>query len=280
MGRAGSIYAIRIDRSRFRTYHPAAWLKAEGQFSAVPGKEHGLSIVVKDLCRNFGTLRAVADVSFEIPPRTIAGLIGPNGAGKSTILRILSTFLRPASGSVAVDGIDAVVDPAGVRQAIGYLPENPPGYGDARIDEYLWFRAGLKGISRAARRTEIDRCLEACDLTKVRRRLIGRLSQGFRRRLGLADALLGRPCVMILDEPTIGLDPLQVRQTRELLIEAARESTILVSTHILAEAQMLCERALVLVNGRLLSDVEMKHLSGSLEEHFVQTAAPVHREAA
>jgi ABC-2 type transport system ATP-binding protein len=138
----------------------------------------------------------------------------------------------------------------------------------------------LKGIARDKRRSEIDRCLEACELAAVRRRIIGRLSQGLRRRAGLADALLARPRVLILDEPTIGLDPLQVRRSRELLVELAHESTILVSTHLLAEAQELCQRVLVLMNGRLVSDVLTNALSGSLEDHFVRLAAGVRREAA
>jgi ABC-2 type transport system ATP-binding protein len=239
-----------------------------------------VSIVVRELCKNFGALRAVFNVNVDIPAGTIVGLIGPNGAGKSTILRVLSTFLRATSGDVAVAGIDARLDPAGVRQVIGYLPENPPAYNDVRVDEYLAFRARLKGIARDKRHGEIDRCLEACELTAVRRRIIGRLSQGFRRRVGLADALLARPRVLILDEPTIGLDPLQIRHTRELLSDLAHESTILVSTHLLAEAQELCQRVLVLMNGQLVSDVQIHGLSGSLEDHFARLAAGVQREAA
>ena len=229
-----------------------------------------MSIVVRELCKCFGALRAVDGVSFEIgtggpgpggmDTGGIVGLIGPNGAGKSTILRILSTFLRPTSGCVIVAGHDGATNPLGVRQRIGYLPENPPGHTEARIQEYLEFRAHLKGISRRDRRQEIDRCLEACQLTAVRRRLIGRLSQGFRRRVGLADALLARPRVLMLDEPTIGLDPLQVRETRELLASLAEDCTILLSTHLLAEAEGLCQRVLVLMQGRLVSDVRMTEL--------------------
>src|SRR5262249_17250986 len=145
----------------------------------------------------------------------IVGLIGPNGAGKSTILRILSTFLSPDAGQAFVAGSDCIAEAARVRQSIGYLPESLPAIHDARVEEYLSFRAQLKGVVRRKARSEIDRVLAACQLIGVRRRLIGRLSQGFRRRVGLADALLGRPRVLILDEPTIGLDPLQVRNTRE-----------------------------------------------------------------
>lgn len=237
-----------------------------------------MSIVVRDLCKCYGALRAVDDVSFEIGSETrhdggIVGLIGPNGAGKSTILRILTTFLQPTSGSVIVAGCNAATDPLGVRRQVGYLPDDPPGQAEARIQEYLEFRAQLKGISRRERRQEIDRCLAACQLTGVRRRLIGRLSQGFRRRVGLADALLARPRVLLLDEPTIGLDPLQVRETRSLLTGLAGGSTILLSTHLLAEAEGLCQRVLVLMHGRLVSDVTMTELhSGTMFE--IQLAGP------
>jgi ABC-2 type transport system ATP-binding protein len=219
-----------------------------------------MSIVVRDLCKTFGPIRAVENVTFEIPSSGIVGLIGPNGAGKSTILRILSTFLSPTSGRAAVCGFDCATQSESVRQQIGYLPETPPGQSESRIDEYLTFRAALKGIARRGRRAEIDRCLEACQLTNVRRRLIARLSQGFRRRVGLADALLGCPKVLILDEPTIGLDPLQVRHTRELLSNLAQDSTILLSTHLLAEAEGLCHRVLVLLRGGLVSDIRMDEL--------------------
>jgi ABC-2 type transport system ATP-binding protein len=159
-----------------------------------------------------------------------------------------------------VSGYSCIECPEKVRQAIGYLAEDPPGYADARVVEYLSFRAQLKGIAHRDRRSEIDRCLEACQLTAVRRRLIGRLSQGFRRRVGLADALLAHPRVLILDEPTIGLDPLQTRHFRELLADVAREATVLLSTHLLGEAEGLCERVLVLMQGRLVSDVRMADL--------------------
>ncbi len=237
-----------------------------------------MSIVVRDLCKCYGALQAVDGVTFEIGSNSsddggIVGLIGPNGAGKSTTLRILATFLQPTSGRVVIAGCDAAIDPLGVRRQIGYLPENPPGHAEARIQEYLEFRAQLKGISRRDRRQEIDRCLEACQLRAVRRRLIGRLSQGFRRRVGLADALLARPRVLMLDEPTIGLDPLQVRETRALLTGLAGESTILLSTHLLAEAEGLCRRVLVLMQGRLVSDVTMSELhSGARFE--IELAGP------
>jgi ABC-2 type transport system ATP-binding protein len=242
-----------------------------------------MSIVVRNLCKTFGALRAVDNVSFEIPSPGIVGLIGPNGAGKSTILRILTTFLAPASGHAAVAGYDCAADAESVRQAVGYLPETLPAHHEARVEEYLAFRAHLKGIARRERQTEIDRCLEACQLMQVRRRLIGRLSQGFRRRVGLADALLARPRVLLLDEPTTGLDPLQVRHTRERLMEIAEACTILLSTHLLAEAEGLCRRVLMLMRGRLVADLDAAAVragSRTLEDHFVRLAQQTQREAA
>lgn len=219
-----------------------------------------MSIVACELCKSFGSAPAVDGVSFDIPAGGIVGLIGPNGAGKSTILRILATFLRPNSGKVAVAGFDCAEDAERVRGVIGYLPETLPGQSESRVEEYLAYRAQLKGIGRRERRQEVDRCLDECQLSQVRRRLIGRLSQGFRRRVGLADALLGRPRVLLLDEPTIGLDPLQVRHVRDVLTEFSCQGTILLSTHLLAEAEALCQRVLVLMQGKLVSDVSLAEL--------------------
>lgn len=219
-----------------------------------------MSLVACELGKSFGPVRAVCGVDFQIAPGEIVGLIGPNGSGKSTVLRMLATFLRPTMGRAMVAGFDCVGEPQRVRRSLGYLPEHLPGFTEARVEEYLEFRARLKEISRAARRAEVDRCLAACDLVNVRRRLLGQLSQGFRRRVGLADALLGAPPVLLLDEPTIGLDPLQVRATRELLTGLAERTTILLSTHLLAEAEAVCTRALILVQGQLLSDVALAEL--------------------
>jgi len=214
-----------------------------------------MSIVMRGVRKTFGTIRAVDNVDFEIPPGEIVGLIGPNGSGKTTILRMLATFLSPDAGSIIIGGCDAATDGAAIRKQIGYLPETLPGYTDARVIEYLDFLSRLKGIRRAARTTEIDRCLAATQMATSRNRLLGRLSQGQRRRVGIADALLGSPAVLLLDEPTIGLDPLQVRQTRDLLRELAGPTTVLVSTHLLSEAEATCDRVLMLVRGRLVSDM-------------------------
>lgn len=216
-----------------------------------------MSIVMRGVRKTFGAIRAVDNVDFEIPRGEIVGLIGPNGSGKTTILRMLATFLPPDAGEIVVAGCDAATDAAAIREQIGYLPETLPGHPDARVIEYLEFRARLKGIGRTGRAAEIDRCLAATQMTASRRRILGRLSQGQKRRVGIADALLGAPAVLLLDEPTIGLDPLQVRQTRDLLRELARSTTVLVSTHLLAEAEATCDRVLMLIRGRLVSDVRV-----------------------
>lgn len=238
-----------------------------------------MSLAAHNLTRSFGSRLAVEQVSFEIAPGEIVGLIGPNGSGKTTILRMLSTFLKPTSGSARVAGFDCQIQADTVRRSLGYLPEALPGYADARVAEYLTYRARLKEIPQRDRAAELDRCLACCDLLGVRGRMLGTLSQGFRRRVGLADALLGSPPVLLLDEPTIGLDPLQVRATRDLLQLLSATTTVLLSTHLLAEAGALCRRALIMAQGRLISDVQVADLKTSLEEHFVRTLC-TQREAA
>ena len=224
-----------------------------------------MTIVVRDLSKAYGALRAVRGVGFDIPRGTIVGLLGPNGAGKTTILRMLTTFLRPDSGSVEVAGFDTATQETEVRRRLGYLPEGLPIYPEARVSEYLDYRARLKGITSKSRKLEIDRCLQSCQLETVRHRLLGKLSQGYRRRVGLADALLGDPAVLILDEPTVGLDPLQVRHTRQLLNEIHPDKTILMSTHLLAEAESICQRVLILKQGELVSDIQLSDLGGVSE---------------
>ena len=242
----------RIDRFGLRAYDP---LREVGSREGTR-----MGIVVRNLVKLFGPVRAVADVSFSVASGEIAALLGPNGAGKTTILRMLATFLPPTSGSASIAGFDCTTDPQEVRRRIGYLPETLPAQPDVRVEEYLHFRARLKDVPRRRRSSEVDRCLECCQLVSVRRRLLGRLSQGYRRRVGLADALLLSPPVLILDEPTIGLDPLQVVHARTLLAGIAQNCSILLSTHLLAEAEALCQRVLVLAGGRLQSNVTLAEL--------------------
>ncbi|MBI2949345.1 MAG: ATP-binding cassette domain-containing protein, partial [Verrucomicrobia bacterium] len=199
-------------------------------------------IEVSDLTKRYGGRTAVENVSFTVQRGEIVGLLGPNGAGKSTILRILSTFLPATSGTVRVASFDVFYRSAEVRRRIGYMPENNPLHLDLRVREYLKFRARLKGLSAGQARERVGIVMEQCSLTDVSRRIVGQLSKGYRQRVGLADALVHQPELLILDEPTIGLDPNQVRSVRQLIKELGKTHTILLSTHILPEVEMTCSR--------------------------------------
>ncbi len=196
---------------------------------------------------------ALDGVSFEVGRAEIAGLLGPNGAGKSTMMRILTCFLAPTRGQATLAGCSIADDPRAVRRAVGYLPEAVPLPPEMRVDEYLGFRAALKGIARAARRAEIDGVVGRVALGDRRRQIIGTLSRGYRQRVGLADALLGQPPILILDEPTAGLDPNQIRETRALIRELGRERTVLLSTHVLSEIEAVATRILILRRGKLVA---------------------------
>lgn len=211
-------------------------------------------INAKDLTKRYAGRTAVESLSFRVEPGQIVGFLGPNGAGKSTTMRMLSGYLPPTSGSASVNGFCVFSQSLEVRRSIGYMPEMAPLYTDMRAKEYLRFRAELKGLAGAAMRRRVDEVMEQCSVQSVRRRLIGNLSKGFRQRVALADALLASPPLLILDEPTNGLDPVQIRQVRELLRSLRGRQTILLSTHILQEVEALCDRVLMIHQGRLLAD--------------------------
>lgn len=210
-------------------------------------------IEVSDLTKRYAGHTAVAGVSFTVAPGEIVGLLGPNGAGKSTILRILSCYIPATSGTVRVAGFDVFREHNEVRRRIGYMPENNPLYLDMRVRDYLAFRGRLKGLSSAQARTRAGLVMDQCGLSKVSRRIIGQLSKGYRQRVGLADALVNDPELVILDEPTIGLDPHQIREVRGLIKELGQSHTVLLSTHILPEVEMTCSRILILHEGRMLA---------------------------
>ena len=210
-------------------------------------------IEVKNLTKRFGRVTAINGLSFEVGKGEIVGLLGPNGAGKTTTLRILACYLPATGGDASVSGADVFSDSLAVRSKVGYLPENVPLYMDMRVSEYLRFRGALKGLRRAKLRERVKAVLEQCELTEQRRIVIGRLSKGFRQRVGLADCLLHEPECLILDEPTIGLDPNQIRHIRELIRGLARRHTVLISTHILTEVEMLCQRVLIMNEGRIVA---------------------------
>ena len=183
----------------------------------------------------------------------IVGLLGPNGAGKTTMMRILTCFLAPTRGTATLAGASIAGDPRGVRRAVGYLPEAVPLPPEMRVSEYLDFRAALKGVARAGRRAAVAEAIEMVGLGERRGQIVGTLSRGYRQRVGLADALLGRPPILILDEPTVGLDPNQIRETRALIRELGRERTVLLSTHILSEVESLATRVIILHRGRVVA---------------------------
>lgn len=211
-------------------------------------------IAVRDIHKSFGRVRAVRGVSFELVPGQVAGLLGPNGAGKSTTIRMATGFLPPDRGGVQVQGFDTITDSIAARRQIGYLPESAPLYTEMRVQDYLDHRARLWSMPRPERRAAIDRAVSRCELTSVRTRRIGHLSKGFRQRVGLASAILHDPPVLILDEPSNGLDPTQIVHTRRLVRELAVDRTVLVSSHILAEVERTCDRVIVITAGQVRAD--------------------------
>lgn len=210
-------------------------------------------IEVENLTKRYAGRAAVSDVSFNVARGEIVGLLGPNGAGKSTTMRILAGFLPATAGMVRVAGWDVFAQSLEARRRIGFMPENNPLHPEMRVREYLKFRARLKGLGWRRSRERVAVVLEQCGLTDVSGRIIGQLSKGYRQRVGLADALVHEPEVIILDEPTIGLDPSQIRAVRQLIKSLATAHTVLLSTHILPEAEITCNRMLILYEGRILA---------------------------
>jgi ABC-2 type transport system ATP-binding protein len=219
-----------------------------------------MMIQVQNLTKYFGPVLAVDRVSFEVDKGEIVGFLGPNGAGKTTTMRILTTYLPATSGIAKIAGYDVMLQSMEVRRNIGYLPENVPLYGEMRVDEYLQYRAKLKGVPRTTRQKRLEYCLERCRIREVRRRLCGTLSKGYRQRVGLADAMIHDPAILILDEPTSGLDPIQIHETLALIQELGRDHTILLSTHILSEVEAVCERVLIINAGVISFSQTMEEL--------------------
>jgi ABC-2 type transport system ATP-binding protein len=219
-------------------------------------------ISVEHLSKSYGSVPALRDVTFSVRSGEVLGFLGPNGAGKSTTLRIITGFLGASGGRVLVGGLDVAAFPSEVRRRIGYMPEGAPLYPDLRVQEYLMHRATLKGVARLARTAALHRALQLAQITDVAQWLIGRLSKGYRQRVALADALIANPPLLVLDEPTAGLDPNQMRDVRTLLRELAREHTIVLSTHLLSEVEACCDRAVVLHQGRLVAEGTIENLMG------------------
>ena len=208
-------------------------------------------IRVQNLTKRYAGQTAISGLSFNVEAGEIVGLLGPNGAGKTTTMRILAGYMPASSGAAQIGGLDVFYQSRQVRERIGYMPENNPLYPEMRVKEYLKFRARLKGLRGDQVRSRLDAVLEQCHLTAVARKIIGQLSKGYRQRVGLADALIHEPDLLILDEPTLGLDPNQIRSVRQLIKDLAGEHTILLSTHILPEVEMTSDRVLILHQGKI-----------------------------
>ena len=237
------------------------------------------AIEAHNLYKRYGDVEAVTDLSFSIGEGEIVGFLGPNGAGKTTTLRMLTGFLPVTDGTAHIAGHEIFSEPTQARRAIGYLPEFPPLYPDMTVRSYLNFVSKIKEVPRARRRDAIDRALERCGLVEVRNRVIGDLSKGFRQRVGLAQAIVHEPAVLILDEPTVGLDPIQIREIRQVIADLAAprqgepRHTVILSTHILNEVEAICERIILINRGRKVLDQSLEDLTAggqTLEEIFAR----------
>ena len=243
--------------------------------SQAGGSTTPLAIEVEGLHKRFGDHEAVRGLSFSVRAGEVVGFLGPNGAGKTTVMRILTGFLPATDGTARIAGHDVFSDPIAARRAIGYLPETPPLYPEMTPATYVDFVARLKDVPRAKRRAAVDRALERCGLTAVRSREIRQLSKGYRQRVGLAQAIVHEPQVLVLDEPTVGLDPIQIREIRTLIhdLAASGHQTVILSTHILAEVEAICQRVILLGRGRKILDQPLSELMAggvALEEVFTR----------
>jgi ABC-2 type transport system ATP-binding protein len=211
------------------------------------------AVEVEQLTKQYGPSRGVADISFSVEKGEIMGFLGPNGSGKTTTMRMLTCFFPPTRGTARICGYDIRRQPLDVRRCIGYLPESVPLYREMPVQAYLRFFAEIKGVPSRSRRAKVDESIERCGLQNVSHRIIGRLSKGYRQRVGLAQALLHDPEVLILDEPTVGLDPKQIIEIRSLIKELGKQQTVILSTHILPEVSMTCDRVIIIHEGRLIA---------------------------
>lgn len=217
-------------------------------------------IEVRDLTKDYGTRRAIHQLNFEIKKGEVVGFLGPNGAGKSTTMKIITGYMAPTEGQALVAGIDVFENPLEVKRRIGYLPETPPVYGDMYVQDYLRYVAELKGVEKQKISNFVDAAIQKTHLEPVRHRLIQNLSKGFRQRVGIAQALVSDPEVLVLDEPTVGLDPKQVSEIRQLIKELKGQHTIILSTHILSEVQATCEKAIIINQGRIVAQDSIENL--------------------
>src|SRR5580698_10236923 len=232
-------------------------------------------IEVKNLTKAYGNFTAVKGISFKAERGQILGFLGPNGAGKTTTMRIITGFMPASDGTVEIDGLDIFTNSLEARRRIGYLPETPPLYSDMRVEAYLRFVAKLRGVKRSAVDSAVERALEVCGLTNMAHRICGQLSKGYRQRVGLGQALIHNPPVLVLDEPTIGLDPRQIHEIRELIRGLAGRRTIVLSTHILPEVSQICDKVVIINDGQVVLEEQIAQLPAgtSLEDVFLNAIA-------
>ncbi len=236
-------------------------------------------IEAEGLTKLYGAVSAIRYVSFEVGKGEVVGFLGPNGAGKSTTMKILTCFMPPTAGSARVDGLDCFEKSLEVRKKVGYLPENVPLYGDLTVRRFLRYAAGAKGVEAKNIESEIKRVVAVCGLEKVAHRIIAHLSKGYKQRVGLAQALLNNPSVLILDEPTIGLDPTQIIEIRKLIKDLREEHTILLSSHVLPEVAQICQRVLIINKGRIVATDTPSNLTRQLQKS-AQVSLQVRQRAA
>lgn len=224
-------------------------------------------IDVERLTKRFGAIEAINDVSFNVEKGEVLGFLGPNGAGKTTTMRVLTCYFSPTGGNVTVDGLSVFEDKIEIRKRLGYLPEKVPIYKDIRVKDYLMFVAGVKGVPSSDQKIEVERVISICNLEEAKNRWIEELSKGFTQRVGIAQALVGDPPILILDEPTIGLDPKQIIEMRNLIKGFKGKKTIILSTHILSEVSILCSKVIIINKGKIIAQDTPKNLTGNIENH-------------
>lgn len=216
-----------------------------------------------NLTRNFANKHAVKNLSFELKQGDVLGFLGPNGAGKSTTMQMLSGVLAPSAGSIQINGIDLLTQPKQARAELGYLPEIPPLYTELSVKEYLLYCAQLRRVEKTRLKQAVELALQRCDLVKVQNRIIANLSKGYQQRVGIAQAIIHQPAVVILDEPTVGLDPIQVQHIRELIKELSQQHSVILSTHILPEVQSVCNRVQIIHQGQLVFSDSMENINNA-----------------
>lgn len=243
------------------------------RFYLTLSKETTIVIEIQNVSRRYGSVQALTNVSLKVEQGSVLGLLGQNGAGKTTLLNILTGYLAPTEGRVLIDGCDPLLEPAQAKRYLGYLPEHPPLYDEMTVREYLMFAAELKGVEKRAIRAHVDEVMELTGLTAMRSRMLGHLSKGYRQRAGMAQALCGDPGVLVLDEPTVGLDPMQITEIRGLIRTLGKGRTIVFSSHILSEVQQLCDHVVILDSGVIRLDAPLQSVGEKDEITLLVTIA-------